>query len=256
MLPLVVDLDGTLIKTDLLVETAFQFVLSQPWNSYKLLHWLVQGRAVLKSELAKKTHIDATTLPYNEELVNWLKQEKEKGRCIVLATASHILLATKVADYLGLFDDVLATEGTINLNANDKRAALVDRFGERGYDYVGNSKADLTVWQSSTVIHLANPECGVLRKAHKIGTIGMIFDERTGYFRTLVKAMRIHQWAKNMLIFVPLLASHRLFELPLVLDGLVAFMAFCACASSVYLLNDLIEQQQDNNIVYISRKIE
>jgi 4-hydroxybenzoate polyprenyltransferase len=122
---------------------------------------------------------------------------------------------------------------------------LVDRFGERGYEYVGNTSADFSVWESADVIHIVNPECGVLRKARKIGTIGMVFDERSGYLRVLVKALRIHQWAKNILIFLPLLASHRVFELSLVLNGLMAFIAFGACASSVYMFNDLIDLPED-----------
>ncbi len=155
--PLVVDLDGTLIKTDLLLESASQFVLERPWQAYKLLVWLAQGKSTLKSHLAEATRIDAATLPYNADLLTWLNQEKAQGRRIVLATASHQLLANQVAAHLGLFDEVLASDASINLKSDAKRAALVAKFGEKGFDYVGNDWADIAVWQKRRRISCGQP---------------------------------------------------------------------------------------------------
>ncbi len=240
----VVDLDGTLIHTDMLVENLFLFIRHNPLHIFKLFFWLFAGKAYFKKKLADAGIPEVHNLPYNKALIGWLRLRRSAGANIVLATASDIRIASRVADHLGLFDEVMGTDLT-NLSSHRKRAALVDRFGERGYEYVGNSSADFSVWESADVIHIVNPECGVLRKARKIGTIGMVFDERSGYLRVLVKALRIHQWAKNILIFLPLLASHRVFELSLVLNGLMAFIAFGACASSVYMFNDLIDLPED-----------
>ncbi len=126
-LPLVVDLDGTLIKTDLLFETASQFLLTQPWRLLALLSWLATGKCVLKEQLAAQTEIDAATLPYNETLLTWLKQEKSQGRTLILATASNIKLAQQVAEHLQLFDEVLASDAQTNLKSTAKCAALVQR---------------------------------------------------------------------------------------------------------------------------------
>ena len=124
-------------------------------------------------------------------------------------------------------------------------ALAIRRYSAKGFEYVGNSMADLAVWKEASAIHIVNPELGVLSAVRKIGTVDRIFNDRPPYFRTLIKALRIHQWAKNVLIFVPLLASHRIMELQLLWDGGLAFIAFGTLASSVYLLNDLLDLADD-----------
>jgi 4-hydroxybenzoate polyprenyltransferase len=247
-LPLVVDLDGTLIKTDLLLETASQFVLAQPWQTYKLLAWLSQGKSALKTHLAQNTSIDATALPYNEVLITWLKQEKAKGRVIVLATASHRLLADQVAAHLGLFDDVLATDASTNLKSAAKRAALVAKYGEKGFDYVGNDWADLPVWQSAAQVHVVSRSSRLIEVARRHGKLGEVFnDGKPPLAQALLKAMRPHQWMKNLLVFIPLLAAHRYGMESSVMQALLAFVAFGLTASSVYLLNDMVDVADDRH---------
>jgi len=241
---LVVDLDGTLINSDMLVENLFLFLRHHPLRAFSLFIWLLGGKANFKRRLADAVVPSADDLPYNKPLLAWLHEQREGGARLVLATASDKRIAQAVADHLGIFDEVIATENH-NLSSHRKQAALVERFGEKGYAYIGNSSADLAVWRSAAAIHVANPEQGVLRAARKLGTVGQVFDERPAYFRTVLRALRIHQWAKNTLLFVPLLASHRILEWPLVWNGLVAFLAFGACASSVYLLNDLLDLADD-----------
>ena len=244
--PLVVDLDGTLIKTDLLLETASQFALAQPWQTYKLLAWLSQGKSALKTHLAQNTSIDATALPYKEALITWLKQEKAQGRVIVLATASHRLLADQVANHLGLFDEVLATDASANLKADAKCAALVAKYGEKGFDYVGNDWADLPVWQAADQAHVVSRSSRLIEAARRQGNLVKIFsDGKPPLAMALLKAMRPHQWLKNLLVFVPLLAAHRYGYASSVLQALLAFVAFGLTASSVYLLNDLVDVADD-----------
>lgn len=240
-----VDLDGTLIRSDTLFENFFLFLRRSPLLFWLPLLWLLRGKTNLKKHLANEVIPDAAFLPYNLELIDWLKKQKVMGAKLILATAANHRIAQAVFDHLGFFDDCIATSG-INLSAHNKRKTLIERFGDKGYEYVGNSQADLAVWESAAVIHMVNPEFGVASAANKLSiTQGVCFQNKPSYFKTLLKALRLHQWAKNSLIFVPLLASHRFLEGALVLDGLLAFLAFGLCASSVYLLNDLIDLPED-----------
>jgi 4-hydroxybenzoate polyprenyltransferase/phosphoserine phosphatase len=245
---LVVDLDGTLIKTDLLLESASQFVLAQPWNAYKLLGWLTQGKCALKAHLAQNTSIDAAALPFNAELIIWLKHEKAQGRTLVLATASHQLLADQVAAHLGLFDEVLASVASTNLKSDAKRTALVVKFGEKGFDYVGNDWADMAVWQSAAVAHVVSRSDRLVEAARRLGNLGQVFsDDKPPLAQALLKAMRPHQWMKNLLVFIPLLAAHRYGVASSVGASLLAFVVFGLTASSVYLLNDLVDVADDRH---------
>lgn len=241
---IVVDLDGTLVNTDMLVESLFLVLRLHPVLIFQIFLWLFGGKAYFKKRLTDFALPDVHLLPYNDELICWLKQQQADGARLVLATAADIRLAKAVAQHLGLFDEVLGTEN-LNLASQNKRDMLVQRYGERGYEYVGNSKADLAVWKSAAVIHVANPEYGVLAAASQLDKVAMIFDNRPAYLRTLLRAMRLHQWTKNILLFVPLLASHRIMEVNLLVNSLLAFLAFGVCASSVYLLNDLLDLSDD-----------
>lgn len=242
---IVVDLDGTLIRSDLLVESIFLFLRHHPLRFLELLGWLFRGKAYFKRKVADVVTPDARTLPYNETLLAWLTARRAEGAALVLATASDLRLAHLVAAHLAIFDEVLGTEDR-NLAAGHKRDALICRFGEQGgFEYVGNSNADLKVWGAATLTHVANPEFGVLARARQIGRMGELFDDRSGYAGVLRRALRLHQWAKNLLVFVPLLAVHKLADLQLLFDATLAFLCFGACASSVYLLNDLLDLQDD-----------
>ena len=241
---LVVDLDGTLVHTDMLVENLFLFLRSHPLRVFEVFVWLMKGKAIFKRRLADDVLPEAALLPYNQPLLVWLKQQRTKGAKLVIATASDRRVAQKVADHLEIFDEVLGTENT-NLSSRNMRDVLVQRYGERGYEYVGNSVADLAVWKMASVTHVANPARGTLAALRKVGKVETLFENRQNYFSPLIKALRIHQWAKNFLLFVPLLASHRIMEWQLLWNGLLAFIAFGACASSVYLLNDLLDLPDD-----------
>lgn len=241
---IVVDLDGTLIKSDMLIECIFLFLKSSPFQIFTLIYKFFKGKVALKKFLSAHAKPDVRTLPYNNNLIKWLKKNKDEHAQIILATASEISLAKEVADHLGIFDDVMGTE-QLNLSSEQKRKVLVSRFGEGGFEYVGNSLADIPVWRSASFINVVNPEIGVLAAVKKIGPIQSLFESRPNYFVTLFKMLRIHQWSKNLLIFVPLIASHRIFEFPLMLSGCVAFFAFGLCASSVYILNDLFDLADD-----------
>jgi len=243
--PLIVDLDGTLLRSDLLAETGFLFLKNHPHRSWQLLPWLISGKAKLKHQLAHATELDAAVLPYDENVVALIKSERDAGRHVVLATASHHLLATQVADHLGLFDEVVATDLTRNLSASTKRDLLVARYGEQGFDYAGNSADDLPVWKAARRAYVVNATAGVLRRARSFGNVYQVLGANGDSLSVWLKALRLHQWLKNLLIFIPLLASHRYGEVALLGNALLAFLCFGLTASSVYLLNDLLDLRDD-----------
>ncbi|KOX99793.1 hypothetical protein AL066_26530 [Pseudomonas nunensis] len=245
--PLVVDLDGTLLRSDLLLETGMAFVRHKPLSLFKPIRWLLKGKAALKEGLAKATHLDVTVLPYDQEVIALIERERVKGRTIVLATASHISLAERIAEHLQLFDQVLASNSERNLSSHKKRDLLVELYGAQGFDYIGNSLDDIEVWKSARSAYVVNPESGVERRAAAHGNVKQVIQSNTPGLNHWMKALRLHQWMKNALIFVPLFAAHQITNPLLVWQGLVAFLLFGLCASSVYLLNDLLDLADDRH---------
>ncbi|RBJ81370.1 UbiA family prenyltransferase [Pseudomonas sp. MWU12-2534b] len=245
--PLVVDLDGTLLRSDLLLETGMAYIRLQPLKLFKPFGWLVKGKAALKEGLACATDMDISVLPYDPEVIALIKLERSNGRKIVLATASHHTLAERIAEHLQLFDQVLASDGKRNLSSHYKRDLLVEHYGEQGFDYVGNSSDDLPVWSKARKAYVINPEHGVERRAKAQGNVEQVVHSNPLGYKDWLKALRLHQWMKNLLIFVPLLAAHQLTNISLLWQGILAFMLFGLCASSVYLLNDLLDLADDRH---------
>jgi phosphoserine phosphatase len=245
--PLVVDLDGTLLRSDLLMETAMAFIRGQPLKTLKMLGWLFKGKAALKEGLALSTEIDVSVLPYDPQIIEMIQRERDTGRMVVLATASHVSLAERIAEHLQLFDLVLASNTHRNLSGHNKRDLLVAHFGEGGFDYIGNSKDDLPIWDVSRQAYVVNPDRGVEAQVKAQVSVEPTIRSNSPGLRDWRKALRLHQWLKNALIFVPLLASHRLAQFELMRDGVIAFLCFGLCASSVYILNDLLDLCDDRH---------
>lgn len=245
LLPLVVDLDGTLIRTDMLHESALRFFRDNPFDILRIPFWLMQGKAVLKESLANRTCFDATCLPYNQELIVWLKQQRSEGRKLILCTASDVVIANAIAKHLGVFDEVIASEGVINLAGRNKATLLESRFGHFGFDYVGNSRADLEVWRSARKAIVVNASSELTKKASACCEVEQVFASRNLNFNVLRRVLRVHQWLKNLLLFVPLLAAHKFTNLDVWFDLILAFFSFSLCASSVYIVNDLLDLESD-----------
>tara|TARA_R110000764_G_scaffold44666_1_gene100560 strand:- start:7334 stop:8764 length:1431 start_codon:yes stop_codon:yes gene_type:complete len=243
---LVVDLDGTLVRTDMLFETAFVYARLNPFKLIQMLYWLFSGGKVfLKKKLFEKINFDVTTLPYNDEVLELISSKKNEGYYIVLATATYITLANEIADFLGIFDEVYASSGLINLSSSNKKELLLDKYGEFAFEYMGNSMDDLPVWEVSSKAYIVNPNYGVFKKASTSCLEFELMTKSSSKVKTWVKALRIHQWAKNGLIFLPLLAAHKMLDLNLLISASIAFILFGICASSVYLLNDLLDLNAD-----------
>ncbi len=245
--PLCVDLDGTLIRTDMLCETLMRLAKKNPLYALAVPFWLLRGRAHLKREVAGRVNLDATVLPYHEPLVEFLRIERKQGRSLVLVTAADDRLAQKVAEHLAIFDAVIASNGEMNLRGKHKARQLTERFGARGFDYAGNSTADLPVWREARQAIVVNGTEKLERSARKLTPVSRVFKEPESTPAGLLKALRPHQWVKNVIVFVPLLTSHRLGEPRLLAGALLAFLSFSLCASGVYVLNDLLDLEADRH---------
>lgn len=243
--PLCVDLDGTLIHSDLLFESFLLLIKQNPLFLFLVPLWLLGGKARLKAEIARRVQINGAALPYSDAFLTWLKAQKKQGREIWLCTASDQRMAQAVAKHVGLFDGVLASDGHTNLSGSHKAQQLVQRFGERGFDYCGNHSIDLKVWQHARAAIVVNAQPGLEASARACTQVEAVFQPPKSGIRVALKALRVHQWAKNALIFVPLAAAHRLSDVPTLVAGLVAFASFSLCASSVYLLNDMLDLEAD-----------
>jgi 4-hydroxybenzoate polyprenyltransferase len=244
--PLIVDLDGTLLRTDLLIESFFLLLKRNILSIFLIPLWLLKGKANLKQQIADRVDIDASLLPFHADFLNYLKQQRSLGRKLILATASNVKFANAVAQEAAIFDTVMASDAETNLSGSRKVAPLVAAYGEGGFDYAGNAMIDLKIWQHAGEVIVVNPERGVKAAAEKVGFTIQLFEDRIeSPWVSYLKAMRLHQWLKNLLLFVPLLMAHQFAEEALLGQAILAFLAFGLCASSVYLLNDLLDLPDD-----------
>ena len=244
--PLCVDLDGTLIRSDVLLESLLLLLKRNALYLVLAVFWLLRhGKAGLKAAIAARVTLNPTALPYNKELLAWLKTERAQGRALWLCTAANEKLALTVAQHLGLFDGVLASDSHNNLAGRRKAEQLVDRFGRGGFDYCGNEQRDIAVWRCARGAIIVNATSALERQVGADMPVLRTFPSTHNRLSTIVRALRPHQWAKNVLVLVPLFAAHRLGELRAVTDALLGMAAFCLCASSVYLLNDMLDLEAD-----------
>lgn len=243
-LTLVVDLDGSLLRTDMLFETAW-LALSRRWtNMLPMLGRLWQGRAALKRFLEQAAPVDVATLPYNDKVIAYVAEWRQQGGRTALVSASDQAIVTRIADHLGLFDEAIGSDGRENLKGEVKAARLRARYGEKGYAYIGDSKADLAVWRSAAeAITVGLPQRLAAKAEHSAETV-LHLTPKEDRLRPLLRAMRPHQWLKNVLVFLPLMAAHQ-FNLVTIVQTLMALAAFSLIASSVYLLNDLLDLAAD-----------
>jgi 4-hydroxybenzoate polyprenyltransferase len=240
-----VDLDGTLVHTDTLHESALQLLRDNAIYLLYLPFWLLAGKVFLKQKLADSIELNPATLPYNVQLIDWLKEQKKLGHRLVLCTATNMRVAQRIADHLQLFDEVMASDGKNNLTGARKKAALDETYGEGQYIYAGNSSDDIHVWNGASKGIAVNASSRVLSKAKRITEIHGYFQRMSIPLSTWCRVFRVHQWLKNLLLFVPLLAAHRLSETDSLIQLIVAFISFSLCASAVYIANDLLDLESD-----------
>jgi 4-hydroxybenzoate polyprenyltransferase/phosphoserine phosphatase len=243
--PLCVDLDGTLVATDTTVESILEVLKAAPWKLLAVIAALLGGRPALKRYLAKHVTLDAAALPYRPEVLAAMRQARSEGRQVLLVTASDQSTADAVAAHLDLVDDAVGTHSDVNLKASQKAAYLVERFGPGGFQYVGDSSADLPIWKAAGEAVMVAPSGSTQRRAERTLPKSSVLVPRPNKLRAAIKELRPHQWAKNVLLFVPLYFAHEYTDLRLDFVALMAFFSFNFAASSIYVLNDLIDLPAD-----------
>lgn len=241
-----VDLDGTLSLGDTLIEAVLMLAKQSPLSLLLLPFWLLKGKAHFKAMIAKHVAFDAGSLAYRASLLDWLKLEHERGSHLVLATGANERIARQVAAHLGIFDEVVASDEAVNLTGVAKASALKERFGS--FTYIGNDHVDLPVWHEASSAMLAVDEPDEEKQLGALVQFTEIFrgdEKRSATLRVWLRALRVHQWSKNVLMFVPLVLAHQALESHKIGDLLLGFLAFSLCASSVYILNDLLDLGSD-----------
>jgi len=243
--PLCVDLDGTLVKSDTLVDSLLVLLRTRPALVFKLPSQLLHGKAAFKAFVTQSISLDVAYLPYNRQLLQFLQQERAQGRKIYLATGADLALAQRVATHLGIFTGVLASDGAANLTGNKKLLSLRKLLNSAAFDYIGNDTLDLPLLASASEPMVANPSLWLRLRLWALGIRpAREFHERRHPLKSLLKAVRLHQWAKNLLIFVPLLLAHGL-TVGRLLTALLAFCCFSLTASATYIVNDLLDIEAD-----------
>lgn len=246
-MPLCVDLDGTLVNTDLTVESICGVLRRSPWLFLAIPLWVLRGKHRLKAELARRAPIDVSVLPYNEAVVRLVVEAREAGRRTVLVTGSNQHYADLVATHLGLFDDVFGSNDDVNLTGARKAELLNTRYAQGAYEYVANGSVDLAIWKSAGAAVTVNASRRVVERAAGMDKPHADIPAPRAGLRSWLKAVRLHQWAKNALIFVPLITSHRLLDAQAFVAALSAFLSFGLCASATYIFNDLLDLDSDRH---------
>lgn len=242
--PLYVDVDGTLTYSDLLFESFLLLLKKNPLYIFLCVLWLLRGRSHLKGEIARRVDLDVSLLPYNEPFLAFLQQQQAIGRRLILASASHKILVQKVANHLGLFSDIIASDDEHNLKSGAKLQAIKQHAGAGGFAYAGNDMADLAVWREADEMIVVNATRPVVASVARIGEATLVLPGRPFQIRHFARALRLHQWAKNLLLFLPLMAAH---EMSVDKWGatFLGFVALGLCASATYVINDLLDLASD-----------
>jgi len=243
---LYIDLDGTLIFSDLLIESLLDLLKRQPCLILWLPFWLLGGKAYFKQQVARHCQLRSDLLPYNRALIESLQQEKKAGRRLVLISASNQSLVDQVASTIGLFDAAIGSTGTCNLSGIRKLSHIRELEGEAAFAYAGNAAVDLPIWRAAEQAIAVNCRAGVLRQLHRDHSrVSVRQDSPAGWLQPLIQALRPYQWLKNLLLFLPLLLAYRYPDPALWIQTGLGFICFSLCASAAYLLNDLLDLEAD-----------
>ncbi len=242
---LCVDLDGTLLQSDLLWESLLLLLKRRPVSLLRLPAWLARGKAYTKRQIALRVAPNPATLNYHPQVLELIRETRQQNGRVVLVTASDALVVEPIRDHLGIFTDCLASDGTINLSGATKRDALLSRYGESGFDYAGDSPRDLPVWKEAQTAILVEPSAALKKSAMRVSKSVRVIESEKRPLAALWRALRPHQWLKNVLVFVPLVLAHRMRDVATIERALLAFAEFSLCASAAYLLNDLLDLEAD-----------
>lgn len=243
-LPLCVDLDGTLIKTDLLAESVLTLLKENPWNGIRVLSWLVRGRAFLKRQLASRVALTVEKLPYRLEVLQFLRSEHASGRQLLLVTASDQLTGERIAAHLDHpFDAVYGSNGMVNLKGQAKAGFLVGLLGNGNFDYIGDSFSDLPVWRAARAAYVVGTR-RVAKNVARTTPVVRLFESSSPSFLAWLRSIRLLHWIKNLLVLLPVLLAHKVNSASW-RSSVLGFFLFGGCASGLYILNDLLDLHSD-----------
>ena len=239
---LICDLDGTLIKTDMLFESLFILLRNNFFFIFLTPLWLLKGKQVLKNEIYKRIEFSPENLPYNQEVIEFIKINRNNYSKTALVSASNQNIVKDIAEYIGIFDEYYGSDDKLNLKAVNKRKFLDEKYGIRNYSYIGDSKADIEIWNHSNEKFIVNNSLSKRLKSIKFDTI--IGNNTKSKLKLIIKEIRVYQWVKNLLIFIPALMAH-ITNFEIYLNLFYSFISFSLIASSVYVLNDLLDLEAD-----------
>jgi len=242
---LVVDLDNSLLKIDLFKESLGKSLLKRPLVFFKTVMLALNSIALAKTFISKECKTDCHTLPYNNKILDIIDSYRKKGYLILLATGAPQAYAHSIANHLGLFDEVIATNEQIN-NVGINKLESIKKHVNDSFIYLNDSVKDLPVWLhcKKAILIGDNGRVKNMLIKNNVEIIDTVKKEKS-IIEILLKQLRVHQWSKNMLLFVPALLSHQLLEPGVFLNALCSFIAFSLLASSIYVLNDIIDVDYD-----------
>ncbi len=246
---LCVDLDFSLLATDVTYESIIACLKAKPWTLLAMPFWIARGKVAFKQELCARAPLYLDSLPVHDEVLSFVQREYESGRRCVLATASMRTIAEPLAKRFGCFTDVIATDSADNLGGLNKVKAIRSLLNGDDYDYIGDRSADFPVWQDARKAIVVNPNSSLQRQFQSRfqRPFDLVFRTKDAGLSDKLKMIRVHQWLKNLLLFVPLLLAHEVFHAEKLVSTVLAFVSFSLCASAVYIVNDLLDLESDRH---------
>lgn len=246
---LIVDLDQSLIRNDLLWEQSLTWLKKAPWRCFLLLWWLLTGgKAHLKWQLSGRQPLDPASLPYNQAVLRLLEETRGYPQSkIMLASASPARWVETIAEHLKLFDHVISSTKEKNMKSHQKIAEIKRELGTQTFTYIGDTWADLPIWEKAHQRVVVNPTFFLEKRLRRSDKPLQVINEGTGFFRSLLKILRLHQSVKNLLLFLPILAAHKIGDKHLLIANSWAFFSFSFAAFFVYVLNDLLDIHADRS---------
>lgn len=247
-IPLVVDMDGTLLRTDTLQEGLVAYVSQNPFRLFRVLGWIARGKMVLKERVSTHAPLDSATLPVNERVLEYVRHQRGTGRAALLVTGAAHGTAQSVFEVVGEFDEVITTSPINgNLSGDRKATYLVNRFGAGGYSYIGDSRKDMAIWRAAHDGVAVDAGYGIRRELKSLSSPMVYFNSPRADARTWVKQLRLHQAAKNVLILAPLVLAHQFLDAPSLLRGTLMLIAFTCLSCGTYIWNDLHDLAADRS---------
>jgi 4-hydroxybenzoate polyprenyltransferase len=240
---LCVDLDGTLIKSDLLFESILLLLKQNPWSVFLIVWWSLRGRSSLKRQLAIAAPLSVEKLPYRQDILEFLRSERKSGRQILLVTAADQIVAEAIATHVSQFDGVYGSDGVVNLRGSAKAGFLAGMLGKSNFDYIGDSYSDLPVWSMARLAYVVGNK-RMAKRVSRSTPVARLFEVSQPSLSGWLRSIRLLHWTKNLLVLLPVLLAHR-FAWPAWRDSLAGFALFGGCASGLYILNDLLDLHSD-----------